>query len=181
MRPIFRTQLFSNLSPEEIEAIPGDGSLPANFLNQIPGTEEDDNLTGTAENDFIVGNAGNDILTGDAGNDRLFGGDNNDFLTGGSGRDRLRGGDGEDTFVFNTGSEVDFVTDFVVGEDILQLSADFGVTTEQAFDQVSTVALPTLSFIDGMDNRFLSTINLGDDILRIRHQGALTSDSFQIV
>ncbi|MGD1809555.1 calcium-binding protein, partial [Dapis sp. BLCC M126] len=166
---------------EGIEGIPGDGSLLGNFFNQIPGTEEDDNLTGTAENDFIVGNAGNDILTGDAGNDIIFGGDNKDILTGGSGRDRLRGGDGEDTFVFNTGSEVDLVTDFVVGEDTLQLSADFGVTAEQAFAQISTVALPTLPLIDGMDNRFLSTFNLGDDTLIIRHEGVLTSDSFKIV
>ncbi len=144
-------------------------------LNQIPGTEEDDTLTGTPENDGIFGDAGNDILTGDAGNDFINGGDGNDILTGGPGMDRLRGGDGEDTFVFNTGSEVDWVKGFVVGEDILQLSANFGVTAEQAVSQLSTIALPF------MDNRFLSILNLGDDTLGIVHEGNLTSDSFQIV
>ncbi|NEQ39352.1 MAG: hypothetical protein F6K40_25095 [Okeania sp. SIO3I5] len=146
-----------------------------NNLNQIQGTEEDDNLTGTPENDGIFGDTGNDILTGDAGNDFINGGDGNDILTGGLGVDRLRGGDGQDTFVFNTSSEVDWVSDFIVGEDILQLSADFGVTAEQAVSQVSTIALPF------MDNRFLSILNLGDDTLVIKHEGDLTSDSFQIL
>ncbi len=144
-------------------------------LNQIRGTEEDDNLTGTPENDRIFGDAGNDILTGDSGNDFINGGDGNDILTGGLGTDRLRGGDGNDTFVFNTGSEVDWVADFIVGEDLLQLSANFGVTAEQAVSQVTTIALPF------MDNRFLSILNLGDDTLAIKHEGNLTSDSFQIV
>ncbi|MEB3340004.1 calcium-binding protein [Okeania sp.] len=168
-----------------------------NDFNEIQGTEGDETLTGTtgsdrifgddgndilngdAENDYINGGNGNDGLTGDAGNDYLYGGDGNDILTGSSGIDQLHGGDGQDTFVFNIGSEVDWVRDFVVGEDILQLSANFGITAEQAVSQVSTIEL---GFMDNdTDNHFLSILNLGTDTLAIRHEGELTSDSFQIV
>ncbi|MDJ0556817.1 MAG: hypothetical protein QNJ68_20705 [Microcoleaceae cyanobacterium MO_207.B10] len=146
-----------------------------NNFNQIQGTEGDDDLIGTAENDGIFGDAGNDILTGEAGNDIINGGDGSDILTGGPGIDRLRGGEGEDTFVFNSGSEIDVIGNFIVGEDIIQLSSDLGLTAEQAVSQATTIELPF------MDNRFLSILNQGDDTLIIRHEGELTSDSFQIL
>ncbi|NER04949.1 MAG: hypothetical protein F6K17_21280 [Okeania sp. SIO3C4] len=144
-------------------------------FNQIEGTEGDDNLIGTPENDGIFGDAGNDVLTGDAGNDLINGGDGNDILTGGPGMDRLRGGEGQDIFVFNSSSDVDWIGNFIVGEDIIQLSSDLGLTAEQAVSQTTTIALPF------MDNRFLSILNQGDDTLVIKHEGELTSDSFQIV
>ncbi len=142
-------------------------------FNQIQGTEGEDNLIGTPENDGIFGDAGNDILTGEAGNDIINGGDGNDILTGGPGIDRLRGGEGQDTFLFNSSSDVDWIRDFIVGEDIIQLSPDLGLTAEQAVSQANTIAIP-------FGNRFLSILNQGDDTLVIKHEGELTSDSFQI-
>ncbi len=156
----------------------GDFSQRQQFFdnfNQIEGTEGEDNLIGTPENDGIFGDAGNDILTGEAGNDFINGGDGNDILTGGPGMDRLRGGEGLDTFVFNSGSDIDWIGNFIVGEDIIQLSPDLGLSAEQAVSQATTIALPF------MDNRFLSILSQGDDTLVIKHEGELTSDSFQIL
>lgn len=144
-------------------------------FNQISGTDGDDTLAGTPENDQIFAQTGNDILNGDAGDDLLNAGNGNDILTGGPGIDRLHGGDGQDIVFFDPTSDVDWIADFIVGEDIVQLSATFGVTPEQAISQAVTIPLPF------MDNRFLSILNLGDDRLVIEHQGGLTSDSFQVV
>lgn len=144
-------------------------------FNQISGTEADDSLVGTSESDRIFGAAGNDILNADAGDDLLNGSNGNDILTGGPGTDWLNGGDGQDIFVFDPTSDIDWIADFIVGEDIIQLSAAFSVTPEQALSQTTTIATPF------MDNRFLSILNLGDDTLAIKHEGELTSDTFQII
>ena len=144
-------------------------------FNQIESTEGDDNLIGTPENNVIFGDAGNDVLTGEAGDDLINGGDGNDLLIGGPGIDRIRGGEGQDIFVFNSSSDVDWIGNFIVGEDIIQLSPDLGLTAEQAVSQATTIAIPF------MDNRFLSILNQGDDTLVIKHEGELTSDSFQIL
>jgi Ca2+-binding RTX toxin-like protein len=77
-------------------------------------------------NDVISGSAEDDGLGGYAGNDRISGLDGNDTLVGGLGKDTLVGGKGDDVFVFdaalNNTSNVDSVTDFVSGEDSIQLS-----------------------------------------------------------
>ena len=56
------------------------------------------------------------------GNDTLLGGNGNDTLTGSGGNDSLTGGAGADTFVFNTLSGVDHVTDFTSGTDHIALA-----------------------------------------------------------
>jgi len=91
---------------------------------------EDMVLSGTAItgignnlNNSITGNAGNNILAGRAGNDRLNGGAGNDILKGGGGNDIMAGGTGADTFVFESMRHgVDTITDFVSGQDRLQLA-----------------------------------------------------------
>jgi Ca2+-binding RTX toxin-like protein len=73
----------------------------------------------TIEN--LIGSARNDTLTGNA---------NANNLSGGSGNDRLTGGAGNDAFIFNNGQESgttaaasDVITDFVRGQDKIDLSA----------------------------------------------------------
>ena len=77
-------------------------------------------------NDVISGSTEDDGLGGYAGNDRISGLDGNDTLVGGLGKDTLIGGSGADVFVFdaalNNTSNVDSVTDFVAGDDSIQLS-----------------------------------------------------------
>jgi Ca2+-binding RTX toxin-like protein len=63
-------------------------------------------------------------LIGSASNDTLTGANGNDTLIGGAGADSLTGGLGLDTFVFNSPSEgVDTITDFIVADDTIQVSA----------------------------------------------------------
>ena len=90
----------------------------------IQGFEDQENrLNGTDGDDFIVGGEEGDILFGLGGNDTIEGRGGNDIISGGEGADILIGGDGNDLFVFDAADagsgEVDFITDFVVGEDSL--------------------------------------------------------------
>jgi len=57
-----------------------------------------EDVTGTELNDNIFGNAADNVLTGGAGGDNLRGNDGNDTLIGGDGNDLLRGGAGVDFF-----------------------------------------------------------------------------------
>ena len=99
---------------------------------------EQDRLLGGAGNDTVLGNEGADTLSGDAGNDALFGGKDNDLILGGVGDDRLSGdggddtlsgGDGSDRFSLATGKGTDAIVDFVVGEDLVELTG--GLTFAQ--------------------------------------------------
>lgn len=63
-------------------------------------------------------------LVGTKRADTLLGGTGDDYLNGGLGRDMLMGGEGKDVFVFRTKlkNNVDTVTDFQHGEDMIQLA-----------------------------------------------------------
>lgn len=117
-----------------------DGEGGADYLfggngnDRINGDSGDDFMLGGDGNDDLDGGDGNDIIDGGAGNDTLEGGLNNDILTGdvgddfldgGHGSDTMTGGAGRDTFSLWTSSRPgptgDHITDFVSGEDILQL------------------------------------------------------------
>jgi Ca2+-binding RTX toxin-like protein len=89
-----------------------------------------ENLVGSQYNDTLAGNAGDNRLSGGAGHDRLVGADGRDVLVGGAGNDQLTGGLHADTFLFVTtawgpGSGADVVTDFQVGQDVLQFQQAF--------------------------------------------------------
>lgn len=79
--------------------------------------------------DVYAGTEFGDILKGRDGDDQFDGGAGADWLKGGLGADLLTGGDGIDTFVFaaakqssKNGGGVDTITDFAVGEDLIDLS-----------------------------------------------------------
>lgn len=82
-----------------------------------------ENLIGSQHDDELTGSAGDNVLIGLGGSDRLAGMAGDDTLIGGSGDDVLSGGAGSDTFVWLAGgSGVDHVTDFDPGQDSLDLS-----------------------------------------------------------
>src|SRR5690606_17358179 len=88
-------------------------------------------LRGSAGNDTLNGTSANETLLGLAGTDTLNGGAGADILEGGAGKDRLSGGDGADLFRFtsltdshrtSTTSYADYITDFNVAQDRIDLS-----------------------------------------------------------
>ena len=125
--------------------IGGDGD------DNLTGGDGDDNLGGQNGNDILIGSNGNDTLVGDDGdddlrgqngNDTLIGSNGNDTLVGGNGMDNLTGGDGEDTFVYtntDVGNEnLDTITDFITGEDKVDLSAVSALVSSSTFSTVSS-------------------------------------------
>ena len=83
-----------------------------------------ENVIGSEFNDQLTGNAGNNSLSGGGGNDVLNGGAGNDTLVGGTGNDTLTGGAGLDVFVFGTQASAtnrDTISGFVTADDTIQL------------------------------------------------------------
>ncbi|MEE9388637.1 MAG: calcium-binding protein [Paracoccaceae bacterium] len=72
-------------------------------IEDLAGSQFDDQLSGNSSANRLIGNAGNDRLTGAAGDDTLF------------------GGAGDDIFIFATGFDADIIKDFDAAQDRLQL------------------------------------------------------------
>ncbi len=83
-----------------------------NGSNIIHGDAVVDILTGTAANDTIYGHGRNDELHGMDGDDRLI---------DGRGNDQLWGGEGADVFEFIADGRKDYIMDFEVGVDKIDL------------------------------------------------------------
>lgn len=110
------------------------------FDQTINGTSSGETLNGGSGADHILGAGGSDILNGLGGNDRLEGGAMVDTIDGGDGDDviiggasnqseTLTGGAGADWFVFASGdswSNLDLITDFTVGTDMLDITGATG-------------------------------------------------------
>ncbi len=95
---------------------------------QFPGSPppQDDPLDGIGNklDNTITGNDSTNILSGKRGNDTILGEGGVDLIVGGVGDDILTGGDGADAFYrWRSGTGVDTITDFQVGEDKLYFSA----------------------------------------------------------
>ncbi len=125
------------------------GSHGEDILN---GGNGNDTLDGGSYNDILNGDAGDDILMGGvSGEDILNGGAGNDILIGGDNADRLTGGTGNDIFRYLakgdtglTSGTRDVITDFVQGQDKIDLSAIDANTSlfapgDQAFTLLSKV------------------------------------------
>ncbi|MBS0166535.1 MAG: calcium-binding protein [Nitrospira sp.] len=146
-------------------------------IEQVIGTDFNDNLTGNSGNNLLSGRGGNDTVNGGSGQDQLSGGLGNDLLNGGSGNDTLNGFSGND--VLNGGDGVD--TASYLGE-TAGVTADLNKTGPQntggsGFDTlVSIEHVIGSNFGDtltGADGDFVSGIfagnildgGLGNDIL----------------
>ena len=97
--------------------------------DELQGGEGHDSLQGGKGNDTLFGGGGQDFLIGNEGHDHLQGGSGNDSLQGSTGNDTIFGEAGADRFIFESGSGEDVINDFVVGEDIIEVSPDYGFTS----------------------------------------------------
>lgn len=93
------------------------------------GGDENDKLYGGIDADHLFGGEGKDTLSGEVGGDILNGGGRNDTLIGGKDIDHLSGGKGRDTFVATPGGGVDWIYDFQIGVDKIDLSKLIGTKT----------------------------------------------------
>ena len=114
---------------DTLSGLAGNDALTGGAGNDtLNGGAGNDNLNGNAGLDVLDGGDGNDILNGAADNDTVTGGAGNDQITGAAGIDLLTGGANADTFVFataaqsGTGTTRDRITDFVSGEDKIDIS-----------------------------------------------------------
>ncbi len=63
-------------------------------INNLIGSDEEDDLVGNSADNIIRGGDGDDTITGEEGEDTLQGGDGNDMLQGNEGADTIDGGAG---------------------------------------------------------------------------------------
>lgn len=127
-------------------------------VEDLVGSFRDDSMIGNGVANNVQGLPGNDTIAGGNGNDSLDGGDGDDVLVGGGGDDTVQGrsdadivsgGTGADSFAFfGTGDSdgitaTDRITDFVLGQDLIDLSlvdADAAAGLDQAFIFVGSAA-----------------------------------------
>ncbi|HEX8620614.1 MAG TPA: calcium-binding protein [Allosphingosinicella sp.] len=114
--------------------------------------------------DILSGSEGTDIIRGLGGNDAIDGGAGTDWLRGDGGNDILTGGADADLFQFgpnDIGSQSDRITDFVSGEDRIDLAAidaDPADGADQAFSFIGSAPFSgtagELRYVfDGTDTR----------------------------
>lgn len=114
--------LVGNGGKDTIEGGDGNDSLTGGAKNDVlTGGSGSDTLKGGKDTDELIGGGGADTLYGGDGQDTMRGGPGDDRIVGEAGRDLLTGGNGADVFVFAVGSGRDQITDFVPGQDMLEL------------------------------------------------------------
>ena len=147
----------------------GDASLNTNSaagdsyisIENLYGSNLDDDLTGDANDNFVFGLNGNDILDGGDGNDNVNGGNGDDELTGGTGDDLLVGGAGSDIFNFGLGHGNDTILAFQQGADTINYEngpADFSelTITQAGSSVVITSSAGTISVVGAVVADFTS-------------------------
>lgn len=123
-------------------------------IENLQGSAFDDALRGDSGANRIWGFNGDDTLWGRNGLDRLMGQNGDDRLWGGDGNDILIGGSGADVFEFRAsdlGDGVNTVTDFVRGEDKLDISDILDGTYDAGSDNI-------LDFVRITDNAGDTTV-----------------------
>jgi hypothetical protein len=147
--------------------------------DQLHGRDGDDTMFGDAGNDLLNGGNGNNAMFGGIGNDTLNGGNNSDYMVGGDGNDELYGGLGDDQFfagagsdiiytgqgrdqlVYNAGDGPEFVADFDVVNDVINLSSLAGIDTFQdVLNRSRQVGGNTVIDFGGGDVLTLSNVQL---------------------
>jgi len=110
-------------------------------------------IDGTNSPDQLFGGLGNDTLRGFFGNDVLFGEQGDDRFEGGRGNDTFYGGAGNDVFNLEQLQDNDVVTDFVQGQDKIDI---------RNLNINDWATLQLLISNDGQDNALITTFFNGD-------------------
>lgn len=125
--------LYGGEESDKLIGDAGDDSLFGGEGNDaLDGGDGADRLMGDAGDDELYGGEGDDVLFGGSGHDTMWAGAGDDTLVGGLGRDVLAGGKGADVFRWTAvaemgrGDAADRITDFVLGEDRLDLGGVLG-------------------------------------------------------
>jgi len=107
------------VSIENISGSNFDDDLTGDTLaNLINGRAGDDFLRGLEGNDILIGGLGADTIFGDEGSDNLQGGSGNDEIFGGEGNDRIFLGEGEDYAEGGEGNDFFFLTNDGVSDEV---------------------------------------------------------------
>jgi Ca2+-binding RTX toxin-like protein len=103
-----------------------------------------ENIIGSQGNDNINVNGGVNVIDGQGGNDTINAGGGADTVIGGAGNDNLTGGAGNDIFVFGSGFDDDTINGFDAvatgGQDSLQLLSSLGINAGNFAANVSITA-----------------------------------------
>lgn len=100
-------------------------------IEDIVGSDHDDNLTGDDADQVITGREGNDFIDGAGGSDTLDGGLGTDQIVGGSGDDLFLHSDGNDSI--DGGADSDTI-DFSLTENITQINAVLNGVNDSAIE-----------------------------------------------
>jgi Ca2+-binding RTX toxin-like protein len=156
---------------DDIEVGLGKNKIKAGKGNdKVKGGNDDDDIDGGDDDDNIEAGSGNDTVIGGAGNDTLTGNEGDDAIEGGLGTNTLIGGAGKDRFIYRTSrqeiqtvAEADFITDFNVAEDVLELStAAFGNLTASSLTLLvitATSAVGSIGSANLLDFTLDTTVN----------------------
>ncbi|MDH5798895.1 MAG: hypothetical protein OEZ19_10040, partial [Paracoccaceae bacterium] len=125
-----------------------------------------EHLTGGSGDDALIGTPLDDLLMGAAGNDQINGMAGDDILSDGEGADRLTGGSGHDTFLLTPDLQVDRITDFERGIDLIDLSR--------------YPLLHDASAIGVQSTSWGAILTLRDDVLEIYSADGLSLDAAQL-
>ncbi|GGA19230.1 calcium-binding protein [Neptunicoccus cionae] len=125
--------------------------------DKIRGGSGDDQIFGGSDKDELDGSSGDDLMVGGAGADKLFGGAGADRIEGGAGNDNLWGGgytgdSDRDVFVFSAGSGRDYIHDFDVSIDQIDLSTfwiDWSEVREHLIDEGWATVIDLYAFAGG--------------------------------
>ena len=126
-----------------------------------------ENITGTDYNDELYGDSNDNTITGGAGNDIIEGSSGDDILAGGTGNDELEGGSHDDEYHFNLGDGQDTFYD-ISGTDLIRLGAGI-VSSDLVFAY------------NGNDLEITITGSSGDKMTIIGHNGTGSTQIEKIV
>jgi Ca2+-binding RTX toxin-like protein len=126
----------ANLQTETVTFFndPGNGTEYLRSIENVVGSNGNDEIIGNSADNVLYGENGNDLLSGEDGNDILLGGDGDDTLITSSGYDQLDGG---------------------AGYDIAQIVGDGDIVFEQNWGNVGNISYTSKT---GSYNAVLSNI-----------------------